>query len=121
MDNATRRFRDAADRENHGRGTVQRRYSKALQTAAVHYCRVQARQGTGLRDVAVKLGVAPWSLYRWMRRSASPRVGRLQRIDVVADAALAPAPGIVVVVTAAAARVEGLDVEAAARLVTLLR
>jgi transposase-like protein len=120
MDNAARRFREAADRENRGRRRVRRRYSKALQAEAVRYCRTQARHGTGLREVAVTLGVAPWSLYRWMQRSAPVR-SWLQRVDVVADAPVAAAPGVVVVVTQAGARVEGLDVQAAARLLTLLR
>jgi hypothetical protein len=120
MDNAVRRFRKAADRENRGRGSVRRRYSPVLQAEAVRYCRTQARQGTGLRDVAVTLGVAPWSLYRWMHGSAARR-RQLQRVAVVADAPMAAAAGVVVVITEAAARVEGLDVEAAARLVTLLR
>lgn len=119
MDDVVRRFRTAADRENRGRRTVRRRYSKALQTEAVRYCRAQARAGTGLRDVAGRLGVAPWSLYRWMQRSGPARA-RLRPVDVVADV---PERGssLAVVITPAGPRVEGLDVEAAARLLTLLR
>jgi hypothetical protein len=54
MDEALRRFREAADQENRGRGrgTVRRRYSKNLQAEAVGYWKARQRAGEGLRDVA---------------------------------------------------------------------
>jgi transposase-like protein len=118
MDDAAKRFREAADRENRGRRTVRRRYSPTLQTRAVQYCRRQARQGTGLRDVAVALGVAPWSLYRWMHRSR-PQPGGFRPVAVVDEAPVAS--DLVLVLTPMGPRVEGLDVERAARLLALLR
>ena len=120
MDDAVRRFREAANRENRGRRAIRRRYSQALQREAVRYCKGQAAEGVGVRDVAAMLGVAPWSLHRWRRRHRSG-VPAFQRVEVGAPIAESAAPGLVVVVTANGPRVEGLDVETAARLLTLLR
>ena len=121
MDEALRRFREAADRENRGRGrgTVRRRYSKNLQAEAVRYWKVRQRGGEGLRDVAAALGVAPWSLRRW-HQSVTNRA-RFHRVDVVAAEPAPTTPGLAVVFTAQGARVEGLDVERVARLLVLLR
>ena len=122
MDEALRRFRQAADRENRGRGrgTVRRRYSKDLQAEAVRYWKARQRAGEGLRDVAAALGVAAWSLRRWWQRPVTNR-GRFHRVDVVAAEPAVIVPGLSVVITAQGPRVEGLDVEGVARLLTLLR
>ena len=120
MDDAVRRFRDAANRENRGRRLIRRRYSPALQREAVRYCQRQAAEGVGVRAVAAALGVAPWSLHRWMRRHRFGRPG-FQRVKVVTPIQELAAPGLVVVMTAHGPRIEGLDVEATARLLTLLR
>jgi hypothetical protein len=122
MDEALRRFREAADQENRGRGrgTVRRRYSKNLQAEAVRYWKVRQRAGEGLRDVAAALEVGPWSLRRWWQQSVTNRA-RFHRVDVVATEVAPIAPGLAVVITAQGPRVEGLDVEGVARLLTLLR
>jgi len=122
MDEALRRFREAADRENRGRGrgTVRRRYSKDLQAEAVRYWKARQRAGEGLRDVAAALGVAPWSLRRWWQRLVTNRA-QFHRVDVVAAEPAVIVAGLSVVITAQGPRVEGLDVEGAARLLTLLR
>lgn len=119
MDDAVRRFRDAANRENRGRRAIRRRYSPVLQREALRYYDRQAAEGVGVREVAATLGVAPWSLHRWRRRHRSGP--GFQRVEVVAPIAESAGPGLVVVVTANGPRVEGLDVETAARLLTLLR
>ena len=122
MDEALRRFREAADQENRGRGrgTVRRRYSKHLQADAVRYWKARQRAGEGLRDVAAALGVAPWSLRRWWQRPVTNR-GRFHRVDVVAAEPAPTAPVLAVVITVQGPRVAGLDVEGVARLLTLLR
>jgi transposase-like protein len=120
MDDVVARFRAAADRENRGRREVRRRYSKGLQAEAVRYCRKQATQGVGLRHVALALGVAPWSLYRWMRQTR-PRAGRFRRVAVVAASLRPTDAALVVRITPSGPRVEGLDVDSAARLLMLLR
>jgi len=122
MEEALRRFRETADRENRGRGrgTVRRRYSKDLQADAVRYWKVRQRAGEGLRDVAAALGVAPWSLRRWWQQAVTNRA-RFHRVDVVGAEPAPTAPGLAVVITAQGPRVEGLDVEGIARLLTLLR
>jgi hypothetical protein len=120
MDEALRRFREAADQENRGRGTVRRRYSKTLQAQAVRYWRTRERAGEGVRDVAAALGVAPWSLRRWMQQPV-PRGPRFHRVHVDPERVPTPASSLVLLMTAQGPRVEGLDVEGAARLLTLLR
>jgi Transposase len=119
MDRDLLRFRQAAARENRGRRDVRRRYSPTLRQQAVTYCLTRRRQGERVRDVAAALGVAPWSLHRWTKQSKPP--GRFAAVKVVAPAPPRPVPGIVIVMSAAGPRIEGLDVEAAARLLALLR
>ena len=82
MDQALVRFRKAAARENRGRRDIRRRYSPTLQQQAVHYWRARRAEGDGLRDVAVALGVAPWSLFRWTRQGQTRR--RFHPVQVVA-------------------------------------
>jgi hypothetical protein len=112
-------FRNAAARENRGRRGLQRRYSPALQAQAVEYWRTRQRQGDGLRVVAAALGVAHWSLHRWV--AASKRRPRFHRVQIVPPMPAAAAPSLVIAIPSVGARVEGLDVEAAAKLLTLLR
>jgi len=120
MDQELVRFRKAASRENRGRRDVRRRYSSTLQQQAVQYCLRRRAEGECLRDVAAALGVAPWSLHRWTRRVSARR--RFQRVQVVAsEPPRTVAHGLVVVLRADGPRVEGLDVEAAARLLARLR
>lgn len=120
MDHALVRFRQAAARENRGRHDVQRRYSPTLRRQAVKYWLIRRQHGERLRDVAAALGVAGWSLHRWTRES--PRRPRFRRIAVVAAPTPTPAPSsLAIVIGAMGPRVEGLDVESAARLLALLR
>ena len=118
MDQALVRFRQAAARENRGRRDVRRRYSPMLRDEAVAYWRNRRQHGERLRDVAAALGVAPWSLHRWTR--ASKTRARFRPVAVVTP--VRPiGPSLVVVMGATGPRVEGLDVESAARLLALLR
>jgi hypothetical protein len=120
MDQALVRFRKAAARENRGRRDVRRRYSIALQQQAVQYWLTRRAKGESLRDITVALGVAPWSLYRWTRQGKTRR--RFHPVQVVAaEPARAVTPGLVVMMGPDGARVEGLDLETAARLLALLR
>jgi hypothetical protein len=119
MDHAVVEFRRAAARENRGRRGLQRRYSPALQARAVEYWRVRHRSGDGLRVVAAALGVAHWSLHRWMK--ASGRHARFHPVEIVTPGPVPPARHIVIELPAVGARVERLDVEAAAKLLALLR
>ena len=77
-------------------------------------------EGDGLRDVAAALGAAPWSLHRWTRQGKTRQ--RFQPVQVVVpERPRVVAPGLLVVMRPDGPRVEGLDVEAAARLLALLR
>ena len=118
MDQALVRFRQAAARENRDRRDVRRRYSPMLREQAVAYWRNRRQHGERLRDVAAALGVAAWSLHRWMRKSQTR--ARFRPVAVTAPAPAVPPP-LVVVMGATGPRVEGLDVESAARLLALLR
>ena len=119
MDHALVEFRKAAARENRGRRGVQRRYSPALQAQAVAYWRARRRRGDRLPVVAAALGVAHWSLQRWMK--ASTRQARFHPVQVVTPMPAASAPPLVIAFPAVGARIERLDVEVAAKLLALLR
>jgi hypothetical protein len=119
MDHALVEFRNAAARENRGRRGLRRRYSPALQEQAVDYWRMRRHAGDGMRTVAAALGVAHWSLHRWIEASKS-RV-RFRPVHVGASEPAPVVANVVVRLTADGPRVEGLDVEAAARLLALLR
>jgi hypothetical protein len=119
MDHALVEFRKAAARENRGRHGLQRRYSPALQAQAVEYWRMRERHGDGLRVVAAALGVAHWSLHRWVK--ASKRQARFHHVQIVPPGPAVSTVPLVIALPAVGARVEGLDVEAAARLLALLR
>jgi hypothetical protein len=67
MDHALVKFQRAAARENRGRRGLRRRYSAALQDQAVEYWQQRQRAGDGVRVVAAALGVAHWSLHRWIQ------------------------------------------------------
>jgi hypothetical protein len=90
MDQALTEFRRAAALENRGRRGLQRRYSAALRAQAVEYWRARQRQGDGVRVVAANLGVAHWSLHRWVQ--ASKRQARFHRIQIVPPVPAASAP-----------------------------
>jgi hypothetical protein len=118
MDQALTAFREAADRENLYR-RVRRRYSSTLRQQAVEYWQ-QRRRDEGARAIAVALGVSVTTLQRWTRGIVGrPRFRR--------GAVCTPRPGaigtvpVVITMTADGPRVEGLTVETAARLLTLLR
>ena len=119
MDQALIQFRHAAARENRGRRGLERRYSPALQQRAVEYWRRRRRAGDGVPAVATALGVAPWSLHRWIRAFQTPV--RFHPVQVIAPEPVRAVPSVVIRFTADGPRVEGLDVEAVAKLLVLLR
>jgi transposase-like protein len=119
MDQALIQFRKGAARENRGRLDVRRRYSPTLRREAVAYWLTRRQYGERLRDVAAALGVAGWSLHRWTREAKTR--ARFRPVAVVAPAPPVAQPPLVVVMGATGPRVEGLDVESAARLLALLR
>lgn len=119
MDDEVVRFRRAAERENREGRAIRRRYSRTLQQQAVDYCQARRQQGGGVRAIAASLGIAPWSLHRWMRRL--PPRSSFRAIALTEPAVVAPGPSVMITMTATGPRVEGLTVEMAAQLLTLLR
>lgn len=119
MDDTLIRFRRAAEHENRGRRAIRRRYSLTVQQHAVDYCHARRQRGDGLRGIAAALGIAPWSLHRWMRR-LNPRPP-FRPIELRDADPPAPPPSMVITVTPAGLRVEGLTVDTAARLLARLR
>lgn len=119
MDQALIEFRNAVARQNRGRRGTRRRYSATLQQQAVEYWRRRRRVGEGVRTVAAALGVAHWSLHRWIH--AAKRRPRFRPVQVVTAPRADAVSSVVIWLTPEGPRVEGLDVEAAARLLTLLR
>jgi hypothetical protein len=118
MDHALIEFRSAAARENRSRHRLQRRYSPALQAQAVAYWRRRQRNGDGLRVVATALGVAHWSLHRWI--TASKRHVRFDPVQIVTPEPVARA-SLVIEFPALGARLAHVDVETAAKLLALVR
>jgi transposase-like protein len=116
MDQAVIRFQRTADRENRRR-QLRRRYSRELQQEAVEYWR-ERRGVDGVRTIAAALGVSVTTLQRWTR-GVSPRP-RFWPIEVREPAVTVAVP-VTVTITADGPRVDGLTVETAARLLTLLR
>ena len=115
MDETVAEFLQAANAENQHRRS-RRRYSAGLRQRALAYW--QRRKGEdGMRTIAAALGVSATTLQRWTRASRPPRVRPIAVVPTTAHTEAAP---IVVVITAAGPRVEGLTVESAARLLTLL-
>jgi transposase-like protein len=119
MDRALDEFRQGAARENQGRHGLQRRYSPALQAQAVEYWRTRQRNGDGLRVVAAALGVAQWTLHRWIK--APKRRARFQPVKIGTPAPVAAAASLVIEFPAVGARIGRVDVETAAKLLALVR
>jgi len=118
MDDTLNRFRQAADRENRRR-PLRRRYSSALQQQGVAYWQ-QRRGEEGVRTIAASLGVSVTTLQRWTRGAASRP--RFRPIAIVPPGpSVETGTTVAIQMTAAGPRVEGLTVETAARLLTLLR
>ena len=119
MDQALAEFRHAAAEENRGRRGLQRRYSPDLHQRAVEYWRRRRQAGDRMRAIAAALGVAEWSLRRWI--GASKTRPWFQAVHVIAPAPARTLPNLVIRVTGEGPRVEGLDVAMAAQLLRLLR
>lgn len=117
MDEALTAFREAAKQENLRR-PQRRRYTAALQQQAVTYWQ-QRRGHEGVRTVATTLGISVSTLQRWTRGAPARRGFR--RVTVTAAERPAAAVPLVITITAGGPRVEGLTIETAARLLTLLR
>jgi transposase-like protein len=118
MDEELSRFRATAARENRGRRAIRRRYSPALQRQAVAYCVRRRHEGAGVRAIAAALGIAPWSLHRWMRQLQRRRPFR--RVEL-GEAPPATPTTVVITFTVAGPRVEGLTVDTAAQLLARLQ
>ena len=118
MDPAVVEFRQAAARENRGRRGLQRRYSAALRDRAIAYWQMRHRAGDGVRVVAADLGVAHWSLHRWIQ---ARRRAAFHQVRVIPGESARSRTSVAIQLTADGPRIEGLDVEAAARLLALLR
>lgn len=119
MDEELTRFRAAAARENRGRRAIRRRYSPMLQEQAVAYCVRRQHEGAGVRTIAAALGIAPWSLHRWIRQR--PRRPPFRRIELSEAVPPAMPATVVITFTAAGPRVEGLTADTAAQLLARLR
>jgi hypothetical protein len=118
MDQALTAFREAADRENRDR-RLRRRYSSTLQQQAIEYWQ-QRRRHEGMRAIAAALGISVTTLQRWARGIAARSRFRRVKVRRPVTTAVGAVP-VVIMMTADGPRVEGLTVETAARLLTLLR
>ncbi len=118
MDEALIAFRDAAGQENAHR-RQRRRYSPSLQQQAMAHWE-QRRAHEGVRTIAAALGISVSTLQRWTRAAAGRRP-RFRPVTVRAAEPPVAAGTVVIRIMADGPRVEGLTIEGAARLLTLLR
>lgn len=120
MDPVLTAFRKAAAVENRQRTGLRRRYSVAAREHAIAYWQQQRRRGVGVRRVAADLGVAQWSLHRWIR--AIEDEAAFRPVTVVSTTPAPPGgPTVTIRMTAGGPHIDGLDVESAARPLRLLR
>ena len=90
------------------------RYPKALRARAVHWAQARREEGVSWRRVAESLGLRTETIRRWcVTRAAQRSPTGLVPVEVIASDRVA-------VVSPSGWRVEGLSVEAAARLVRSL-
>jgi hypothetical protein len=79
----------------------------------------QHRTHDGVRTIATALGISVSTLQRWTRGGTTRR--RFRPVAVRASEGASVAVPVVITITDRGPRIEGLTVEAAARLLTLLR
>lgn len=120
MDPVLTAFRKAAVAENRDRTGLRRRYSAAARHHAIAYWQQQRRRGVGVRRVAAALGVAQWSLHRWIRAATAERPFRPVTV-VPAEPETGAVATVTLRITPEGPRIDGLDVESAARLIRLLQ
>jgi len=93
-------------------------YPEDLREEALGLVQEGLAQGASLREVAVKLGICPATLYRWLGK----KEGRVRRVEIVPEPLLPVerAQGLVLV-TPRGYRVEGLGLGDVTRLLEVLR
>jgi transposase-like protein len=91
------------------------RYSASFRREAIDHARIRIAEGVSVARIAREIGLRPRALQVWLRSKPRPTLRRVR----VADPPPPPDPSVAVV-TPAGVRVEGLDLESAARLLRLL-
>jgi len=120
MDPVLTLFRKTAAAENRQRTGLRRRYSVPVRHRALAYWQQQRQRGVGVRRVAAELGVAQWTLHRWIRAATAERPFRPVTV-VPAEPETGAVATVTLRITPEGPRIDGLDLESAARLLRLLR
>jgi len=115
MPDATARLRRQARQFVNTTSPTATRYSASFRRDAIAHARARIADGVSVARIARDLGLRPKSLQVWLR--AKPRLA-LRRVRVVVPPQSPDPP--VVVITPAGVRVEGLDLDGAAKLLRLL-
>ena len=102
----SKQFRDAAARENEGRGKTGWRYSAELKRLAVELVCEGQESGVSWSQLSEDLGVSALTLGRWAKTTKLPRFRPVQVVDTADSADVAPSS--LVVVTPSGLRIEGL-------------
>ena len=114
MDGKLRAFRKRAQAENRGRTGLSRRYSRELRRDAVAYLKRQKVEGSTHERVASELGIANWTLSRWVREAEKRSVVVAVEVTETEESATAT------LLTPHGYRIEGLTEEGLVRLVERL-
>jgi hypothetical protein len=117
MDATARRLRDEARRSANREVPTASRYSAEFREEVLEIARSRRALGVPVVRIAGELGVRSRTLSLWLR-SAPKR--RLRRVEVAPAVEAAPASAPRFAVSVGAMRIEGLELEAIARLARLL-
>lgn len=116
MDSLLERFHDEADKRKSSR------YSEQLRSIAVQYARHQMSTGKKLTGIAKELGISFVTLKDWMSKTEASFLP----VQVCSDPKIGGnhshnAQGPITLVSPSGYRLDGLDIESAYQLLSLLR
>lgn len=119
METEVRSIRTAVQHQQELRAGTAVRYPEALRRKALAYASRRRRSGDSLKSIAGVLGLRPQLLCYW-RKKATGRVLRRVRITATETSSAPPPRACPVLITPRGLRVEGLDVDSLAALLSAL-
>ncbi len=117
MNDGVRSIRREIARLKHDRHRTAVRYPETLRRKITTIALRRRAHGLGIAMFARELGLAPWTLHLWLRKSSAPV---LRAVEIV-PAPPPPAMTTPVLITPQGIRIEGATVDALATLLRALR